>query len=152
MKKNNNIIFKPINERFKYIFDELNKLQTLTKVELAKRIGIQPQHINRFFTGESSFTDEILYNLQNEFGVSITYLVMNQGLPLIDIDKAKSRIKKETEANAIEPLNENSKMTVGEMTEFNNDQILDLISRVDKLEKKVFLDNSDRESTSKAGS
>ncbi|HMN70087.1 MAG TPA: helix-turn-helix transcriptional regulator [Bdellovibrionales bacterium] len=62
----------------------MSKLYGLTQVELSKRVGMQPSHLNIFLKGKSDIHSERLVELLEEIGVSVEDL----------IDRALIRYKK----------------------------------------------------------
>jgi transcriptional regulator with XRE-family HTH domain len=49
----------------------LCKLYGLTQVELSKRLGMQPSHLNIFLRGRSDIHSQRLLELLNELGISV---------------------------------------------------------------------------------
>lgn len=58
-------------KRFALKLNQLCKVYGLTQVELAKRLGMQPSHLNIFLRGRSDIHSQRLVELLSEMGISI---------------------------------------------------------------------------------
>lgn len=72
-------------KRFASKLGQLCKLYGLTQVELAKRLGMQPSHLNIFLRGRSDIHSQRLIEFLEELGISVEE----------QVDKALAKMKQE---------------------------------------------------------
>lgn len=88
----------------KALLEKLNaliKLDGLSQAELARRVGIQPSHLNRFLKGHGDIRSFLFASLLEELGINIAQIIERE---FLQRSSARSTTKSERDSNHIGDL------------------------------------------------